>query len=289
MRKPIIEWDYVSREDELEAVRWYMVGRLDVRTKLNPQLGASVNAHEHLRHAVKFSTSQRSFRVHLKLVGETIQLWADSTGQLFCNVPEFPKLPFTKLPPDSRKAVLWQFEPGLLAFYPTAAWKLEHWGVLKKLSELAKDWIDVEGPVIGEVEVFSQVSVIPFTVDFGASVTEAQRSFGRWIKENEYRFAEKEGRSLAGARAKNNPLGELKDLSVARLLALHKFDPVQASRWAWENQPRDSQGRIIPWFKMRNTDVRKSKKASPVFVDLRDWKQTVERFEKNLEAFLVWH
>jgi hypothetical protein len=283
----LLKWDYASREDELEAIRWYLVGRLDVQTKLSSQLGAAVNAYEHLRHAVKFPTFQQSFRVQLKLVGISIQLWTDPvTGRLLL-APEFPARPFTKLSPGSREAVLRDFEPKLLAFYPTAIWELDYWGVLKKLSELAKD--DAEETATGEVEVFSQVSVIPFTVDFLAGVTGAQQSFRRWIKENKHRFAERDGRSLAGARAKNNPLGQLKDLAAARLLALHNFDPAQASRWAWENQPRDSQGRVIPWFKMRNAKTRKTKEASPVFEDLRDWNQTAKRFEKNLDTFLVWH
>jgi hypothetical protein len=171
---------YASREGELEAIRWYLAGRLDVHTKLNSQLGAAVNAYEHLRHSIEFASYQQSFRVQLKLVGISIQLWVDPVTGRLLSAPEFPELPFTKLSPGSRVAVLRNFEPKLLLFYPTAIWELDYWGILKKLSELAKDSNNAEGTATGEVKVFSQLSVIPFTADFGAGITGAQRSFLRW-------------------------------------------------------------------------------------------------------------
>ena len=54
-----IKWDYASRDFELEAIGWYLTGRLDSQTKLDSRLGAGVNAYEYLRHAVEVPNRRR--------------------------------------------------------------------------------------------------------------------------------------------------------------------------------------------------------------------------------------
>lgn len=155
--------------------------------------------------------------------------------------------------------------------------------MLEALARLAENSRESKERVSGEIEVSPRECVIPFTVNFGSSVREAERSFKRWIKENEHRFS-KGGRSLVGKRAGDNPCAELKDLAAARLLSLFDFDPRQASKWTREFQLRDSSGRTIRWFNTRSTKTR-----SPLFEDLRDWTRARNRFEKNLQRYLVSH
>ena len=52
MSSSITKWSYTSRDGELEAIRWYLTGRLDQQTELDLEWGAAVNAYEHLRHVV---------------------------------------------------------------------------------------------------------------------------------------------------------------------------------------------------------------------------------------------
>ena len=66
MSGSIIKWSYASRADELEAIRWYLTGRLDQQTKLDLEWGAAVNAHEHLRHVVSLPELGRFVKVPLR-------------------------------------------------------------------------------------------------------------------------------------------------------------------------------------------------------------------------------
>jgi hypothetical protein len=280
--EPIIKWSYSSRDDELEAIRWYLVGRLDPQTKLDLRLSIGVNLYEYLRHAVHRPNPGRFLQVPMKSIGACEVIFADpQTGQ-WLKIPEFPKLPFPKLSLSSKAIALEFLNAKYPAFNPVDIAELAHWGVLKELSELGKIAKGSEQIVPGEIEVFRQTSVIPFAVNFGAGVKEFERSVQHWIRENRHRFA-KDGRSLAGARARDNPCNQLKDLAVARLLSLHGFDIGEASKWARRSQPRDSEGRLVPWFNKRGG---RGRWLSGIFKDQRDWMRAVERFQKNLQAFL---
>jgi hypothetical protein len=276
-----MKWDYASREAELEAIGWYLTGRLDANSKLDLELGTAVNACEHLRHAIKLPGIGRFLKVPFKRARTAVVLSADfKTGQ-WLDIPEFPQFPCTKFSPSSREALLNYFNAEQPAFYPADIRELEDWGVLKDLSKLAKSSKHAKQTVTGEIGVFRQTSVIPFTVDFSARLKVVERSFQRWKEENRSRFA-KDGRSLAGTRAANNPLVELKDLAVARLLYLHSFDVRQASKWAHDSQPLDASRRIIPWFNKKQD----AKERSRLFEDSRDWDRALKRFEKT---FAGWH
>jgi hypothetical protein len=281
----IVKWSRASDDGELEAIRWYLTGHLDRRTKLDLELGAAVNAYEHLRHLVNIPELGSSVQVPLKPIRASVWLRADpKTGQ-WLKIPEFPELPFTELTPSSKKTVFSYFKAEYPAFYPMDITEVADWGILKDLSRLAKDGKRSEERVVAEIEVSPQESAIVFSVDFSAGAKRAEYWFTkRWLKENKHRFAN-DGRRSSGTRAKNNPLLELKDLAVARLLALHDFDRTKASRWAWSNQPRDSQGKVIPWFNRRNAKYAGA--TSPLFEDLRDWNRATKRFERNLLTYLV--
>ena len=259
MSGSIIKWSYVSRDDELEAIRWYLTGRLDQQTELDLKWGAAVNAYEHLRHVVNLPELGRFVQVPLKLIRTGVLLGTDVKTEL--KTPEFPELPFTELSTTSKNAVLFYCKAECPTFYPMDITEVADWGVLKDLSKLAKDEKNSEKTVIAEVEVSPQHSAIVCSVDFSAGAKRAKYWIERWIEENKNRFA-KSGRPQAGTRAKNNPLVELKDLAVARLLALHSFDPIKASRWARANQPRNSEGRLIPWFNRRNAGMPERPRAS---------------------------
>lgn len=286
MSNPIVDWSYESRADELEAIRWYLTRRLDQQTKLDPELGIAVNAYEHLRHVVKLPDLGRFIRVPLKPFRTSSWLWADRGTAQWLKIPEFPKLPFTKLCAASQNTVLGYFNAEYPAFYPMDITEVADWGVLKELSKLAKDAKHSERRVVAEVELSESLhSVIVFSIDFSAGAERAEHWFKRWHQENKHRFA-KTGRSQAGTRAKNNPLGELKDLAVARLLALHSFNQTEASRWARTNRPLDAEGRVIRWFNRRNAK-KPGGGASRLFNDPRNWDRAARRFEKNLRTFLV--
>jgi hypothetical protein len=279
---PFPKWGYSSPEEELETIRWYLVGRLDLQTKLDPRLSVGVNAYEYLRHAVHLPNLGRFLQVPMKSIGACEAIFPDpETGQ-WLKVPEFPKLPFPKLSLSSKEIVLEFLNAKYPAFNPVDIAELAYWGVLEELLELAKITKGSERIVPAEIEVFRQTSVIPFAVNFGAGVKEAERSVQHWIRENRHRFA-KDGRSLAGARARNNPSGELKDLAIARLLYLNDFNIQEASKWARKSRPRDSDGRLIPWFNKRGG---RGRWFSGPFKDQRDWTRALERFKKNLQAFL---
>jgi hypothetical protein len=281
----IVKWSHASDDGELEAIRWYLTAHLDQQTKLDLEWGAAVNAYEHLRHVVNIPNLGRFVQVPLRFIRTSVGLCADpETGQ-WLKIPEFPELPFTELSPRSKNTLFTYFKAEYPAFYPMDITEVADWGVLKDLSRLAKDGKRSEETVVAEIEVSSQHSAIVFSVDFSAGAKRAEYWFTkRWLKENKHRFA-KDGRSQAGTRAKNNPLVELKDLAVARLLALHSFNRIEASRWARTKQPRDSEGRVIPWFNRRNAE--NAGAASPLFKDLRDLDRAARRFEKNLQAYLV--
>jgi hypothetical protein len=278
----ITKWSYTSRDGELEAIRWYLTGRLDQQTELDLEWGAAVNAYEHLRHVVNLPALGRFVQVPLKLIRTGVWLQADVKAEL--EIPEFPKLPFSELSSTSKNTVLRCFNAEYPAFYPMDVTEVHDWGVLKDLEKLYKDGKHSEKTVIGEVEVSPQHSVIVFSVDFGSGPNRAKHWFNRWIEENKHRFAG-DGRALAGDRAKNSPLVELKDLAVARLLALHSFDHIKASTWARTDRRRDSEGKVIPWFNRRG--AKNAGAASPLFRDYRNWNRAAARFEKNLLSYLV--
>jgi hypothetical protein len=280
---PVVEWSYRSRDDELEAIRWYLTGHLDAQTKLDLEWGAAVNAYEHLRHVVKLPNRARSLQVPLKLIRTAWYFLADAKTEL--HLPQFPELPFGKLSPTSKNSVLRRFNGAEYpAFHPMDITEVHDWGVLEDLAKLYKASKRSEDTVVAEVEVSPQQSVIVCSIDFDAGPARAEHWFKRWIETNKHRFA-KAGRSQAGTRAKNSPLIELKDLAVARLLALHSFNSNEASRWARSNQPRDSEGKKIPWFNKRS--AKNGGAVSALFKEHRDWNRAASRFEKNLLTYLV--
>jgi hypothetical protein len=72
---PDVKWSYASRDDELEAVCWYLTGRLDSQTKLDSQLGAIVNIYEHLRHAVTLPDLGRFLQLPMRAIGACEWIW----------------------------------------------------------------------------------------------------------------------------------------------------------------------------------------------------------------------
>jgi hypothetical protein len=92
VRGPIIKWNYASRDDELEAIRWYLVGRLDPQTKLKSQLGTAVNAFEYLRHAIELPARGEFLQVPMKRTGARAWLFADPETGRWLKTPEFPRL-----------------------------------------------------------------------------------------------------------------------------------------------------------------------------------------------------
>jgi hypothetical protein len=272
-----IEWDYASREDELEAIRWYLTGHLDLQTKLDLRLGTAVNIYEYLRHAVK-RPNLKFLQLPMKAIGAYELIWPDpETGQ-WLKVPEFPQLPFTKLTADSRETVLRFLDAKFPAFQDVGVQEFVDWGIAKALSKLAKVSKYSKERVIAEVEVCPQISVIPFVVDFSKGPKEAERAAVDWIRQNRHRFTD--GRSLAGRRAGDNPCLGLKDLAVTRLLYFHNSDVKEARKWARKSHPRDPNDHLIPWFNKRG-----AKPFSDVLKDPRDWMLAVPRFKKNLQGF----
>jgi hypothetical protein len=288
VRKPIIEWDYASREDELEAIRCYLTGRLDLQRKLDLRLGTIVNIYEYLRHAVKFPFPEnpdlpnhgKVLQLPMKAIGACELIWPDlETGQ-WLKVSEFPTLPFTKLCESSRGVVLSFLEAQSPAFHVLDITELADWGLLDEFSELAEVSASSKERVPAEIEFSEGKSVFAIEVNFGAGVKAVDRFYERWKEENRHRFAN--ARSLAGVRANAGCLLGLKDLAAARLLALQDYDPIEASQWAQTNQPRDPEKRRIPWV-----NKRKGKGRSLLFRNLRDWDRAVNRFGHNLHSFLV--
>lgn len=282
MSNPVVEWEYASIDDEREAIRWYLRRHLNAETKLDLELGLAVNAYEYLRHVVKLPDLGRFIQVPLKAIRTGVWLSADVKAEL--EIEEFPKLPFTKLSTASKKTVLGRFNAECPTFYPMDITEVADCGVLRDLAQLAQDGKHSEGRVVAEVQVSPQHSAIVLSIDFGAGPKRAEYWIKRWIEENKHQFA-KAGRTLAGTRAKNSPLIELKDLAVARLLALHSFNSKKASQWARTDRPRDSDGRVIRWFNRRG--AKNAGAASPLFKEFRDWDRAAVRFEKRLQAYLV--
>jgi hypothetical protein len=197
-------------------------------------------------------------------------------------MPEFPNLPFTKVSSDKRNAFLYLFNFERSAFFPGFIHELCDAGVLEKFSQLALTSAEGWGFDRAEIQIAPDQSVVAFQVNFGAGKAAVERGFRRWLVRDKERFR-KESRKKAGARAKANPRAKLKDLAATRLLALHDFNAVEASRWARENQPRDGAGRSIRWFRSRSG----AKPHSPPFKDLRDWNAAELRFHDYVEALLV--
>ena len=82
------KWSYASPDYELDAIRWYLTGRLDAETKLDSALGTAVNAYEYLRHAIELpalrelSADQKFLHVPRKFPGGGTLLSPDpETGQ----------------------------------------------------------------------------------------------------------------------------------------------------------------------------------------------------------------
>ena len=281
----IINWDYASGDDELEVVRWYLAARLDLQTKLESRLGISACAYEYLRHAIKLPMIEvprlgKALQIPMENIGACQWIWPDRETGRWLAIPEFPQLPFAKLSLNSRRTVLEFLDAQYPAVSDIDIAEFADWGVSETLSELAKVSEHSKERVIAQAEVFARTCVIPITIDFGRSLKEAERSAVDLIRQYRDRFAD--GRSLAGRRAVNNPCAALKDLAVARLLYLHSFDIQQASKWARKFQPRDSDGRLIPWFNKRGG---RGKAFSGVFKDPRDWMLAVRRFGKKLQGF----
>ena len=51
-----VEWPGKSRRRELEAIRWYLTGRLDVDTKLDLSLGNAVADYEYHSYRCRYTT-----------------------------------------------------------------------------------------------------------------------------------------------------------------------------------------------------------------------------------------
>jgi hypothetical protein len=265
-----VNWKYASPGDELEAIRWYLTGRLDARTKIDAILGAAISAYEYLRHAIEHPAFPKN-------------PFSDAYAlSVFCKMPEFPRLPFSKISLADRNDFLFLFNTEQSAFFPAWILELADSGVLERFAQLALTSRERSARERAEVQIAPGKSVIAFQVNFGVGKAAVKRGFGRWLARHKARFG-RESRAKAGARAKDNPCAKLKDLAAARLLALHDFNVEEASRWARAHQPRDSGGRSIPWFRSRyGSDPR-----SPLFKDLRDWRSSLHRFDRNVEALVA--
>jgi hypothetical protein len=103
-----VKWPYESRERELEAIRWYLTGRLDIDTKLDVSLGNAVAAYEYLRHVAgtpafpNWKQLQKDPEAALELY-----LKPDIARILLAN--RFPKAPFYRLSKKTQRQIKFWF------------------------------------------------------------------------------------------------------------------------------------------------------------------------------------
>lgn len=277
----LANWRYECRNDELEALRWYLTGRLDVNVKLTYPLGNAVAIYELLRHLstppeypdsltglVQTKPTLALALLNNPVVAEIVL----SNG--------FREVPFYRLLPKTQAAIIrWiSYTPSV---YCEDIRALHARDVYQKQIERAQAMAAADSYVPAEIKCSPEVSVISFTIFHSHGLASVQRGFAQWLKANKHRFP-KGGRAAAGLRQKDNPCYKLKDVAVARLLSLNKFDPDEANTWTEYNQPCDKDGKHFAWFRNKGENSR-----GPLFRNRRDWKRSLNRFEKSVANLIA--
>ncbi|MBV8278497.1 MAG: hypothetical protein JO170_25010 [Verrucomicrobia bacterium] len=263
------DWRYRSREEELEAARWYLCGRLSLQTRLDSgSFGNAVYSYEWLRHvAVLWKGPRADLDLATSLNPAISEIWR-SEG--------FPDRPFPMLSADTQSKIKCWFEAEWPAAMIEDAQALQQRGVFEKFIKLA-----AEPGAKPEVPLGPGAVAIVLTLLDSEGIEAVLKSVERLLKERSGSSSSKRGRQSAGRRKSLNPLYKLKDLAGARVFALLGYDARAANQWAYDNQPRDPKtNRRIPWFDQKGPRT----KSQPLHRNRRDWLLVINRFSQKLSS-----
>jgi hypothetical protein len=285
-------WSYSDRQEEMEAIRQYLAGRLG-KLPYSAEAGRAAVLYEHLRHHHQLFNLKKPGEI---LPNETQTAYEARISEVI-HASGFPEKPFTQLAEEDQQNIILYFLGGQPSVRLEDIRFLKKLGVLDKLQEAAEQALrerrfekgklmTAQGRIQARIEREPGLEDIVFTVDYREGKDAARRAWEQIIEQDSVKFASARNENIARQRA-TDPRLFLKRLAAARLLVLCG-DYKAARKWALHNQVLTPAGDPIPWYDVKRA-TKKGKKSRPKFFfcapykHKRNWLKAAEAARRLVE------
>jgi hypothetical protein len=268
-------WPYSDLQEEFEAIRQYLTGRLG-KLPYSIEAGRAAVLYEHLRHHHQLFNLKKPGEI---LPEETQTAYEARISEVI-HAPGFPEKPFIQLAEEYQQNIILYFLGGQPSVRLEDIRLLKKLGVLDKLQAKAEQAFGERRLEKGKLIIVNRTTAtrnriqarierepgledMIITVDYRQGKKAAQQAWEQIIEKNSARFASVRIKNIARQR-KTDPRLFLKRLVVARLLVL--CDGYKAAlEWALENQLTTPEGFPIPWYGVKHAAPKGKKSRSKFF------------------------